>query len=202
MTLMLLATTHSTTMLSAIKLYHCSPLGYYRQLPMFQRNLIPPSSGQKNMVSCNTGDHSVNLCHNKDLKVSEGYKNFSEWLQPQVSQLQDGEMATWKILILTQPATGHVLLCENTGQIELISKMHIIYQQHRSAVRRMLQRYCYWACWWDAMSKNLGSTARHPVWELCFTYVPQNKDGCLQNLYLLATCVHFPISFHIVQLYS
>lgn len=67
MTLMLLATTHSTSMHSAIKLYHCS-LSYYRQLPIFQRNLIPPSSGQKNMVSCNTGDHSLNLCHNKDLK--------------------------------------------------------------------------------------------------------------------------------------
>jgi len=88
-------------------------------------------------------------------------------------------------------------ICKDTGQIELISKMHIIYQQHRSAVRRMVQRYCYWACIWDVVSMNLGSTASHPVWELCFTSVSQNMCGCLQNLYLLATCVHFPISFHI-----
>lgn len=48
-----------------------------------------------------------------------------------------------KLSFLTQPATRHVLLFENTGQIELISKMHIIYQQHKSAVRGMVQRYLH-----------------------------------------------------------
>lgn len=44
-----------------------------------------------------------------------------------------------------------------------------------SAVRRMVQRYCYWACIWGAMSMNIASNASHP--ESCA--FPQHLKTCM-----------------------